>query len=371
MARFKKVGISITSHATYQLSYTNHLGRQRRLRVGKDERYAQKLRLKLEDWLLDGKDPERELKTLENLEAIQETKLLDFFPTFMERHGSFQSQSMQRRYQVFMDNLQRDKTLSSINIGGVTKGALQEYIHRRLSVDGLQPATVNRETAFIHCMLQRAVEWDMLDKNPLHGIRKLREFNKRDVNVTPEQIEQLASRLTPPMASIVRFAVYTGLRRENILGLQIDDIEFFDLRGSSKSPIGKITIRVKGGRIDSYPLGNHTEPILKEAIGHRSSGYVFINPRTGDRYREISKSFFNAVRELGITATQDGKQVPLRFHDLRHVFVTWLVQRGVPRDIVRDLVGHQSVTTTDLYTTVDRMKAGEVLALLPPLTRAG
>ena len=95
MARIKKVGISITPQATYQLSYTNHLGRQRRLRVGKDERYAQKLRLKLEDWLLDGKDPERELQKRRKAEESKRLPLVEFFNIFMKRHSVQLSDTMQ------------------------------------------------------------------------------------------------------------------------------------------------------------------------------------------------------------------------------------------------------------------------------------
>lgn len=370
MAKLTMVQVKKTRHGTYALHFTTPDGRRRRLSVGSDEWLAQRQAVRFTDWLLDGKDPEREIEHSQRVAKQQAITVREFFPIFIERHGQMQSKSMQRRYGDFHSNFSRCPTLMDLAISRVTKGMIQEYMHLRMQKDHVKPATVNREFACIRGMLERAVEWDYLDRNPLAGMRKLKENGKRDVAITPAQLTALLQELTPEMAAIVQFAVYTGFRKENILALHTDEVTLFALPIDSNEPAGKVTMQIKGNRSETFPLSAKAVAILTQSLGDRKEGYFFLNPRTTDRFKTISYTFRKKVRAHGLTVLQNGEKVPLRFHDLRHVFVTWLANSGVPRDVVRDLVGHQSETTTALYATVDRMRAGRVLSLIPDLQKA-
>ncbi|NVM04476.1 MAG: tyrosine-type recombinase/integrase, partial [Candidatus Helarchaeota archaeon] len=123
----------------------------------------------------------------------------------------------------------------------------------------------------------------------------------------------------------------------------------------------QIQLKIKGGHWENFPLGSQAVKILKKAIGERDKGYVFINPKTGTRYNNISKSFSKAVRKLELKVGDSY----LRFHDLRHVFCTWLSNEGVSRDILQILLGHKDRATTDRYTTLNPLKAGKLLEKLP------
>ena len=255
-------------------------------------------------------------------------------------------------------------------IGHVTRATVEEYRRLRLQEDRyrgkpLTPATVNRDVAFLKTVFQRAFVWEFLDRNPLQGMEMLPERNKRDVDLKPEQIVALANELTETMGKIVLFAVYAGFREENILGLRIEDVQIFDLRSSTADPAGKVNLVVKGGAQESFPLGEAAVDILQSVIDDRAEGYVFVNARTGSRYRDVGKPFRVAVRRLGLTVRQDGKRVSLRFHDLRHVYATWLHARGISLDVIGNLMGHKTLKTTDRYTTYDRIAAGKALSLLP------
>jgi hypothetical protein len=82
-------------------------------------------------------------------------------------------------------------------------------------------------------MLFRAVEWDIIERNPLRGFRLLPEA-KRDVNVPIEKIIALISCLKSPMSDIVEFAFYTGYRKEHILSLNIENISFHDVTNTGE-----------------------------------------------------------------------------------------------------------------------------------------
>ena len=112
-----------------------------------------------------------------------------------------------------------------------------------------------------------------------------------------------------------------------------------------------------------FPLGSLAVEVLKRVIGNRNEGYVFICPSTGTHYFTTQKSFDRAVRKLGLTVNG----TKLRFHDLRHVFATWLHQQGISLDTIRPLLGHRNRSTTDRYTTIDRMEARKYLSLLPKI----
>ena len=59
----------------------------------------------------------------------------------------------------------------------------------------------------------------------------------------------------------------------------------------------------------------------------------------------------------------------LRFHDLRHVFATWLHKAGVSLDVVRPLLGHRDRKTTDGYVTYNRLYYSDVLNAIPRINR--
>ncbi len=165
--------------------------------------------------------------------------------------------------------------------------------------------------------------------------------------------------------NIIEFACYTGFRLENILSLRIEEIRFHDLM-----PTAEVYREVKGGRNILFPLGEQAVEVLIRVIGNRKEGYVFVNPRSGTRYRSIQTSFNKGVRKVGLT-TMDGSK--LRFHDLRHVFSNWLYRNGegASLDQLRPLLGHKDRSTTDRYVTVNRSAAGKVLSLLPNIRKSG
>ena len=340
----------------YQIYYYNPQGERRRISVGDDYDYAQRLVDQFNDWLVECKDPENEIKKIRQKEIAKASSIQTLFSIFMKRHAKFKSTAMQVSYLYSFKNICRCPALLNANIGSVTKSLVLDYMHARMENDGVTSSTVNREAAFMKCMFSKAVEWDILDNNPLHGLRLFPENNNRDVNLTVSQAKRLIEILPGPVADIVEFAIYTGFRKENILSLRIESICFHDL-----TQTGQVKLIVKGNRSEEFPLGLTAIELLKHVIGDRNEGYVFINPKTGTRYFSIKKSFNRAVRRLGLEVNG----TKLRFHDLRHVFATWLHQQGVSLDALRPLMGHKNRSTTDRYITIDRLAAGKLLSNMP------
>lgn len=352
--------VSVVSRGdSYQLYYYNTDGQRRRLSVGSDYLHAQRMAVKYTDWLIEGKDPEREMKRAEQQENAKQITLKEFFPEFMERHGTNCSKSMQVRFDVFFSNLKRCLAIANSPICDLSKRIILDYMKLRMKADGVSSATANREGSFVCNVLNRAVEWDILERNPLHGLRFFKEAGKRNVALSIDQVKSLIDNLPEPIADIVEFAIYTGFRKENILSLSIEQLRLHDL-----TPSGEVDLVVKGDRFETFALGKLSVELLRKVIDNRIDGYVFQNPKTKTRWVSIHKPFDGAIKKLDLK-TKEGKK--LRFHDLRHMFGYFLSEAGVSLDNIRELMGHKDRATTDRYVTVNRKAVGAKLDLIPPL----
>ncbi len=170
MVKFKPVQIKQRGKS-YQLYYYNPRGERRRVSVGKDYRYTQKLARKFEDWLLDDKEPEEELAQLEQQQELGDITLLNLFPIFMEGHAKYLSKNTQDLWKGLFENIKRCEELIEIPISKISKRLVFEYMHARLEKEEVSNATVNREAALIKNMLFRACDWEFLSSNPLQGFK--------------------------------------------------------------------------------------------------------------------------------------------------------------------------------------------------------
>ncbi|HUU26289.1 MAG TPA: tyrosine-type recombinase/integrase [archaeon] len=345
---------------SWTLDYTNPEGRRRQLSGGNDEQQARRLAVRFQDWLLEGKDPETELERSQQAARAKALSLREFFPVFMQRHGDKQSKNTRLIYQQFFSNFCRCPQLVDRGLSEINKNLAAGYAELRMQKDKVKPATVNREVSLLRNILSRAVEWDLLPHNQLANYRMLKESDKREVLISPDQIAELVSCLEPVLTDIVKLAVYTGLRKENILDLQVAQVTFYDLTGGCE-----VSLIVKGGKKRRKALGKKAAEILKRNIGTRMEGHVFLNPKTGQKYTSIHHTFDRWVKRLGLKVNG----TKLRFHDLRHVTASWLNQRGVPLDVLRYVLDHEDRNTTDRYASLDSLSLGKVLDLMPEITK--
>jgi integrase/recombinase XerD len=155
----------------------------------------------------------------------------------------------------------------------------------------------------------------------------------------------------------------TGARISEAVGLDIDDL---DLAGRT------VLLRGKGGKQRLVPLGSFAARALEAylvrvrpelATQGRGTPRVFLNSRGGSLSRQ---SAWTVLRNAADKAGLSGDISP---HTLRHSFATHLMEGGADVRVVQELLGHASVTTTQIYTlvTVDQLR--EVYATAHPRAR--
>ncbi len=158
----------------------------------------------------------------------------------------------------------------------------------------------------------------------------------------------------------------TGARISEAVGLDVDDLDTVD---------GTVLLRGKGGKERLVPVGSYAleavsaylvrgRPHLAAATsGQAPAGAMFLNSRGGRLSRQ------SAWAVLTKAAERAGVTKDVSPHTLRHSFATHLLDGGADVRVVQELLGHASVTTTQVYTlvTVDNLR--EVFAAAHPRAR--
>ncbi len=199
-----------------------------------------------------------------------------------------------------------------------------------------KPASVNRGLACLKHMFTKAVDWEMVSEDVAKRVKKVKlteENNRRLRYLSSEESDRLLTCCDRYLREIVTFALHTGCRRGEILGLTWDQV---DLKH------GFILLDVtKSGKRREIPINVTVRGVLQEIIRRLDSPHVFVNPETGKRYQDVKRSFGTACRKAGLK--------DFHFHDLRHTFASQLVMNGVDITTVSKLLGHNSLTMTLRY----------------------
>lgn len=163
----------------------------------------------------------------------------------------------------------------------------------------------------------------------------------------------------------------TGARISEAIGLDVDDIEDMyqsEGAGDGEGRMSVIRFRGKGGQERIVPIGRFAREAVdaylvrarpKLAASGRGSSALFLNARGGRITRQGAWTVLRAVAEqAGVSGISP--------HTLRHSFATHLLDGGADIRVVQELLGHASVTTTQVYTlvTIDRLR--EVYAVSHP-----
>ena len=233
---------------------------------------------------------------------------------------------------------------------------LELYRQERLATptwrgDPRSPARVNRELAVLRHLLNKAVEWGLLETSPFHRGKSLtlKEAGHRQRFLTEEEADRLLAACPGHLRPIVELALHTGLRAGELLPLKWEQIR----DGFLYVEAGM----AKGGKGRAVPLNNRALEILHDQRQKHQlrSPHVF-----GRRFGSVRKSFGGALRRAGIS--------DFRFHDLRHTFASRLVRRGVPLRAVQEILGHADIRMTMRYAHLapgDLKEAVAVLDLSP------
>ena len=200
----------------------------------------------------------------------------------------------------------------------------------------------------------KAITWNYLNHNPLKDIKASKPPTNNPIFIIEDELNLIVEKETnQTLKDIYVFAFNTGMRLREIANLKWSQVSF---------PDGIIKVQntteftTKGKKERIIPMNEKTLLILQtrfpKVFNLNESGFVFT--KDGKRFNPdyISKMFKRALRSVSAINQK------IHFHDLRHSFATNLISKGASIYAVKELLGHQDIKTTQIYThsTVDWLK---------------
>lgn len=244
-------------------------------------------------------------------------------------------------------SVKRDDQLHRLRIGPKFGHLALSAINRRdvqafqnsLLKEGLSPASADHHVKLMRRVLNLAVQWEMLEKNPLKGIELYLVDNQVENYLDPEQLDRLVEVLRTDknrmVCLILMFLISTGARLNEALTATWKNV-------SVEGGVWKVdALLSKSKKSRSIPLNDSALWVLEQLTSKGKSVYLFPSPVTGRPYTSITRAWYRLRKKAKIPA--------IRLHDLRHGFASLLVSGGRSLYEVQQILGHSDPKVTMRY----------------------
>ena len=234
-----------------------------------------------------------------------------------------------------------------------------------LSNAGAAPATVARKLAAIRGLYGYLVRTERAGSNPAELVSSPKRSEKLPNVLTTEQMRSLLERIparTPLELrdrAMLELAYSCGLRCEEIVNL---DLRAFDFETEQLRVLGK------GSKERLLPVGEPAQRALQRYLD-KGRHALATDPREQALFlsksgRRLSNS--DVTRRLGLWTREAALAAGVSPHSLRHSFATHLLEGGADLRTIQELLGHASISTTQVYTRVDAARLRDTYAASHP-----
>ncbi len=219
---------------------------------------------------------------------------------------------------------------------------------------GMTPYTQARVLSGLKAFFKYLLEEELIPDDPTHLVEGPKIGRKLPDILSVEEIDKIftAIDLSTPAGARNRAMLETlyssGLRVSELVNLKLNNI-YFD--------IGFLRIFGKGSKERLVPIGREAlkyitiyikEVRIHIAVKPSHESYVFLNRRGSHLTRVM---IFTLIKDL---AAKTGIKKSISPHTFRHSFATHLIEGGADLRAVQEMLGHESITTTEIYTHLDR-----------------
>lgn len=200
-------------------------------------------------------------------------------------------------------------------------------------------SSVNVTMTRLAMVLNMAVKWGWLEKNVASGLKSLKVRPSRLRHLSIEEQERLLTYFGPGIYhDLVLVALRTGMRRGELLGLKVRDVDF----GRSQLALWQ----TKNNTPRHIPLiPDAWRALERQCAGKGQEDFVFTyttGVKAGRPLKNFEFTWHKAVKACNLGN--------FRFHDLRHTFASDLVMSGAAMTAVSELLGHSTLGMTQRYT---------------------
>jgi len=234
-----------------------------------------------------------------------------------------------------------------------------------LSSGGAAAATVARKLAAVRGLFDFLVRSERVGQNPADLVSSPKREEKLPQVLSGEQVRSLLERIqarTPLELrdrAMLELAYSCGLRCEEIVNLD---------RGSYDFESEQLRVLGKGSKERLLPVGEPAQRALRRYL-ERGRQALAGDPRERALFlsksgRRLSNS--DITRRLGLWVRESALTAGVSPHALRHSFATHLLEGGADLRVIQELLGHASISTTQVYTRVDAARLREAYAATHP-----
>jgi integrase len=268
-----------------------------------------------------------------------------------------------RRYRELI-RLHIVPSLGNVNLAKLTPADVQRLYADRLAV--LSPATVRCIHSVLHHALDDAVKWGLLVRNVCDAVETPRNQRKEMATWSLEEVVRvLDAAVDDPFEAFWHVAIFTGMRRGEVLGLKWTDLDLDAgilsvrrtlsrgetsrlLETEPKTQAGRRRIKLSPSTIEVLKRHKVRQLEHRLAVGeaYEDRGYVFAN-LTGGHIdpNALYRAYDALIERAGVPR--------IRLHDNRHTSATLLLAGGIHPKIVQERLGHSAIAMTlDLYSHV-------------------
>jgi site-specific recombinase XerD len=217
---------------------------------------------------------------------------------------------------------------------------------------GLAPRTVSRKLAGLRACFRVLVEHGLMEANPAELLASPKLPQRLPRALKPADVSALLDRIpaSTPLEqrdrALFELAYACGLRAEELVDLDAGSIDF---------DAEQVRVEGKGGKTRFVPVGEHA---LRAVARYLERARGALDAGTGEPALFLSKtgrrlSTSDVRRRLRTWARHAASQGAVHPHALRHSFATHLLEGGADLRAIQALLGHASISTTQVYTRVE------------------
>lgn len=224
-----------------------------------------------------------------------------------------------------------------------------------LKENGMESKSMNRKISTLKSFFKFQIRSGLLSQNPMQKIVSPKNSKRLPVFVNENQMEHLLGEVHFPDSFegkterlLIDILYQTGMRRAELLGLRLIDVDF---------GLNQFKVLGKGGKERLIPFGNDLKEQIQSYIQERNmipTEHEFLFTRSNGKPL-YAKYVYLVVNRYLAQSTTLNKRSP---HVLRHTFATHLLNQGAELNAVKELLGHANLSATQIYThnTIEKLK---------------
>lgn len=299
--------------------------------------------------------------------GVANAALIKDFKSYLKIERSLSANSVE----AYTDDVGKLAAYADVHSKKLESLALEDLQDFLKSLDGMAGSSQSRVISGIKAFYKFMVLEGYIDASPAGLLETPRIRRKLPVFLTVDEIDKMAALIDRSTYEgernlVMLETMYScGLRVSELVSLKISDLHFDE---------GYINIIGKGDKQRLVPVSGHATRLIdhyrKEwrihiAIKKNNEDYLFLNKRGAPISRQM---VFYIIKDL---AARAGIRKKLSPHTLRHSFATHLVEGGADLRAIQEMLGHESITTTEIYTHLSREYLREAILSYHPRNNKG